>query len=195
MSVKVVAFEFKNSLIQRFMQQCSASLELSFFTQLATNNISNMYKKAITDSLVSAVISEAIFLAMFYEVLNKIYEGQTIIDTDDIYAVISPQSYLDKQIFQEKYIIDDVTSYESVKFFDDLNELIYTRLARIVPVNFVIELIDCVLDNKPTIDYLQQSGYYVTNSLSRCVISYRSFTGVDAVYTQWAQYNYVYKTL
>jgi hypothetical protein len=194
MSVKVVAFEFKNYFIQRFMKQCSASLELSFFTQLTTSSISNMYKKAITDSLVASVVSEAIFLSLFYETLERVCEGQTFIDTDDIYATASPQSYLDKQLFEEKQIIDDVTSYESDKFFNDLNELIYTRLSRIVPSHFVTELIECILDNKPTIDYLQHNGYYVTNSLSRTVISYRSFTGVDAVYTQWAQYNHVFKT-
>jgi hypothetical protein len=176
------------------MRQCSASLELSFFTQLTTNNISNVYKKAITDSLVAAVVSEAIFLALFYEILERVCEGQTFIDTDDIYATASPQSYLDKQLFEEKQIIDDVTSYESDKFFNDLNELIYTRLSRIAPSHFVTELIECVLDNKPTIDYLQQNGHYIINSLSRTIISYRSFTGIDAVYTQWAQYNHVFKT-
>jgi len=170
------------------MYKCTVNLELSLFTKILMNNLLSNNENTMKDYLISTVISEAIFLALFYDVIQRVYEGETLIDPYKVFITASPQFYIDKQIFKERHIIDDVDSYEAYEFFNELNYAIRGNIPNVVPIAFVNELIKNVLENKPIIDYMHQSNYYIIQSLSRCIISSNNFTRVDAVYTHWIQY-------
>jgi len=181
----VVIFEFKNSFIQRFLFQCTANTELSLITVLFVDNQPNTNKFLQTLYKITITISDAIFLSMFYEVIERVCEGETMISPDTIYASVSILPYLDKLVFKEENIIDNVDSYEAIELFDDINEMVHKYIRKIIPVELVNELIECVLENKVIIDNLHQSGYYVVKALSRSIIAYGNPNRNDAVYTYW----------